>query len=360
MIDLFKQRRELVLVYYHHPRLFTNFVEESNAGRKMLKDRYGRSLNYLRMAVTDKCNLRCRYCMPEKGLKFLNNKNLLSSDEIVQICELFSRHGVDKIRITGGEPFVRHDLPMIIERIAPLFRSVNVTTNATLIEDHIDTLRIPNIGSLNISLDSQDPLTFLAITKRDSFDRVWGNIMTCYNAGIRIKINMVVMKDINDHEIPAFLELARKYNMDVRFIEAMPFNEYDENEGLLMDYISILQRIESCYPKVRQIRSVPEKSASLKYEIPGFKGNVGIIPAYSRTICGNCNRIRLTADGQLMNCLYATKGMSVRDLIRNGESNEVIMTEVRSYLHDKPRDGFEAEDQRVETEGFQSMTRIGG
>ena len=309
----------------------------------MLKDKHDRELNYLRLAVTDKCNLRCRYCMPEEGISFLPKDQLLSKEELIRLCKMLSVEGVTKVRITGGEPFVRPDMMAILKEISPWFKSINLTTNATLIGNHLEELQHLNLGSLNISLDSLNPLSFLAITKRDMFDKVWSNIEKAYGLGIHVKLNMVVMRGINDHEIPDFLDLVKERALDVRFIEAMPFNGYDQNSGLLMDYLEIFEVIKKLYPGIQQRRNVPIKSASIRYEIPEFKGNVGIIPAYSRTLCGNCNRIRITAQGELMNCLYSNKGYDLLPLLRGDKSDLEIIKVVQNHIHAKPIDGFAAE-----------------
>lgn len=326
----------------------------------MLKDRHGRELNYLRLAVTDKCNLRCRYCMPEEGIRFLDEKEVLSAEEIIRLSKVLTGAGINKIRITGGEPFVRKDLIDILNTIAPWFYTVNITTNATLLKRALDELTVPNIGSLNISLDSLNPMTFMAITKRDRFDDVWQNIQACYDRGWRIKLNAVIMKGVNDQEIPDFLEVAREKKMSVRFIEAMPFNGYDHNDGLFMDFKEIYRVIEKQYPNIRQRYSVPQKSASIKYDIPGFAGDVGIIPAYSRTLCGTCNRIRITARGELMNCLYSTNGLDLRSHLRKEVSDKELINVISAHLMNKPVDGFAAENERQEPGDFQSMTTIGG
>jgi cyclic pyranopterin phosphate synthase len=298
--------------------------------------------------------------MPEEGIVFERAEDLLSTEEILRLARILSARGVSKIRITGGEPFVRRDLPEILKGISPHFRSINVTTNASLLHRALDILDIPNLGSLNISLDSLNPMTFLAITKRDRFEVTWDNIMACYNKGFRIKLNMVVMKGINDHEIPDFLELARLKDIDVRFIEAMPFNGYDHNNGLFMDHNDILEVIQAAYPGVKEHYNIPQKSASIRYDIPGFKGRVGIIPAFSRTLCGTCNRIRITAKGQLMSCLYSTNGLDLMPLLRSTHSDEDIALLIQEHLWNKPKNGFEAEREGRPGDQFQSMTTIGG
>jgi cyclic pyranopterin phosphate synthase len=296
--------------------------------------------------------------MPEEGIDFLDNRQLLSREEIERLCLLLSKNGITKVRITGGEPFVRKDLTQILNTISPWFRSVNITTNASLLHRALEELHVPNLGSLNISLDSLNPMTFFAITKRDRFKEVWQNIMKCYDKGWRIKLNAVIMRGINDHEIPDFLDLAQRYEMSVRFIEAMPFNGYDQNSGLMMDHREILEVVKMHHPNVQQKHHVPQKSASIKYVIPDFAGDVGIIPAYSRTLCGTCNRVRITADGQLMNCLYSTTGYNLKKLLRSKVSDDALLEAIQNHLFDKPVDGFAAEEQG--SGDYQSMTTIGG
>jgi cyclic pyranopterin phosphate synthase len=298
--------------------------------------------------------------MPEEGISFLPKNEILSKEQIIRLCRIFSSQGVNKIRITGGEPFVRPDMMEILKQIRPLFKSVNITTNATLISKYVNDLVDLNIGTINISLDSLNPLTFFAITKRSMFEEVWDTIMKFYEAGVRVKLNAVLMRGINDHEISNFLDVAKEYNIDVRFIEAMPFNGYDENNGLLIDYMEMLERIEALYPDVVKNISVPTKSASIRYDVPGFKGSLGLIPAYSRTLCGSCNRLRVTAKGTLMNCLYSNTGLNLKTLLEEAHSDEKLVNAINSHILKKPVNGHVAEANRGEDHDFQSMTTIGG
>lgn len=326
----------------------------------MLVDSFGRTIDYLRLAITDKCNLRCRYCMPEEGIDFSKNQDLLSLKEIEQLAVVFAKLGIHKIRLTGGEPFMRKDIMEILDVLSNSFKNINLTTNATLIGPYIGQLHQYNISSFNISIDSLHREKFFAITKRDQFDTVYNTIWTLYEMGFRIKLNIVVMKGINEDEIIDFCNLAHQNAIDVRFIEAMPFNAHDGNESQFLSLTEIEARIKMAFPSLKKQDS-PRKSSSVKYSIDGFIGNIGIIPAFSRTLCGMCNRIRLTPEGQLLTCLYADQGINLRDSMRAGLTNEQLIAEIQAVIKEKAIDGFVAEANRENTSNvFQSMTTIGG
>lgn len=326
----------------------------------MLVDSHGRSIDYLRLAVTDRCNLRCRYCMPEEGVVFASREDILSYEEIIRLSSILSAQGVRKIRITGGEPFVRKDLIHLLEEINKFFSVINVTSNATVLQKHIPDLKKLKIGSFNISLDSLDKHRFMMITKRDMFETVWNTILDLLNQKIRVKINMVVMRGINDMEIIDFAQLAERYPIDVRFIEAMPFNSHDGNTHLYIPMPEIYETLQRQYPTINKSENQEKKSASVKYEVEGFNGNIGIIPAYSRTLCGFCNRMRITAKGELMTCLYSEKGLDLKNLMLKGATDEDLIEAIQHKILTKEKDGFEAEKNRSKEDHFQSMTTIGG
>ncbi len=326
----------------------------------MLIDSFGRTIDYLRLAVTDKCNLRCRYCMPEEGIDFSKNEDLLSLSEIARLAEVFGVLGINKVRLTGGEPFMRKDILQVLEVLSLHFKNINLTTNATLIQPYMHQLKQYNISSFNISIDSLHMEKFFAITKRDQFETVYNTIWELYDMGFRVKLNVVVMKGINETEIAEFCLLAKNHKVDVRFIEAMPFNAHDGNESQFLSLTEIEEHIINTFPSLQKVDS-PRKSSSIKYSIDGFVGNIGIIPAYSRSLCGMCNRIRLTPEGQLLTCLYADQGINLRDLIRDGFTNEQLIAAIKGEVMQKAKDGFEAESNRVsDSSVFQSMTTIGG
>jgi cyclic pyranopterin phosphate synthase len=326
----------------------------------MLNDNYGRTIDYLRLAVTDRCNLRCRYCMPAEGIDFAPREELLTFEEIERLSRILTTQlGVKKLRITGGEPFARRDLMSLLRQIRPFYRSVHMTTNATLLEPHLEALYELDIRQLNISIDSLQPERFFEITRRDMFDRVWSAIERALALDFRVKLNVVLMRDVNFSELPDFLELAKTRPLDVRFIEAMPFNEDDGNRNNFMSYHDMLAEIRQHYPAIRPEATAPN-SASLHYQVPGFRGRIGLIPAYSRSLCGTCNRLRLTPKGQMRNCLYATHGLELRSLLRGGISDDDLAGIIRDFVRGKPKDGFAAAAERGGTAAYESMTTIGG
>lgn len=296
--------------------------------------------------------------MPAEGIDFSDRKDLLSYEEIIRLAKIFRKLGVNKVRLTGGEPFVRKDIGQLIESLAAIFPKVHITTNATILEKHIPLLQSINIAGLNISLDSLDANRFFMITRRDSFEEVMSNIRLCLAQNIPIKINMVVMKGVNDMEILDFVQFGIENGIEVRFIEAMPFNEDDGNKAVFLSAADILKFIQSKYPATVLF---PEKEASSsnKYLVNGSQ-KIGIIPAYSRSLCGTCNRIRLTPKGELLNCLYAQTGTQMLPLLRNGNLSDADIEEliVDSVYH-KKKNGFE-EEALIEGEVFRSMTTIGG
>jgi len=292
--------------------------------------------------------------MPEEGIDFADRKDLLSYEEILRLARIFRNLGVSKVRLTGGEPFVRKDIDQLLGSLSTIFPKVHVTTNATSIDTAL--LQKLNLSGLNISLDSLDKDKFLLITRRDHFDKVMCNIMACKAAGIPIKINVVVMQGVNDMEINDFIDFGMKHEIEVRFIEAMPFNEGDGNRQLYLNAERILESILTTYDLHKLADDQP--SASQHYMIDDYR--FGIIPAYSRSLCGTCNRIRLTPQGELLNCLYSQKGVDLRAVVRQDGITDAEITEViKKAVLEKYVDGHAAEQEQV-GEVFRSMTTIGG
>lgn len=324
----------------------------------ILEDTYGRVADYLRIGVTDRCNLRCRYCMPAEGIDFAQRHDILSYEEIIYLSRIFRKLGVSKVRLTGGEPFVRKDIQVLLRNLIDIFPQVHVTTNATLLHEHIDLLHELPLYGLNISLDSLDRNRFLMITRRDSYGTVMSNIMSCKDANIPMKINMVVMKGVNDMEVVDFVQFGIDHDIQIRFIEAMPFNDDDGNRDVFLSAEDIAADIKKAYPSM-SLQSTMTASSSLIYSIDD-KHEVGIIPAYTRSLCGMCNRIRLTPKGEFITCLYAVKGLSLLSMIRDKKNDEAaIIAAIRNAVTKKRKNGYEEEalrDQNV----FNSMTTIGG
>jgi cyclic pyranopterin phosphate synthase len=296
--------------------------------------------------------------MPEEGIDFSKRKDLMTYEEIIKISKIFHHLGVNKVRITGGEPFVRKDMMHLITELHSIFPSLHITTNATLIQHHLKELQSLKLGGLNISLDTLDRNKFHLITRRDTFNTVIKNIYKSVEADIPTKINMVVMKGVNEQEIPDFIRLAKKLNVEVRFIEAMPFNQLDGNKSVFMPQNEILQLISENFESVARVNDATI-SSSLKYLIDQ-DSIIGIIPAYTRSLCSSCNRIRLTPKGELLNCLYSEKGLNLLELLRTKATNEAQLKElIMDAVKGKLSSGWDEEERRSETI-FNSMTTIGG
>jgi molybdenum cofactor biosynthesis protein A len=324
-----------------------------------LTDNYGRAINYLRLAVTDRCNLRCFYCMPEEGIDYVRRSDLLNYEEMVRLVRNLVDLGIRKLRITGGEPFLRKDLMQFLSMVASSgLKEIHITTNGTLTRPHIPKLKDLGITSVNLSLDTLDPVRFREITRRDAFKTVWQTFEQLLDAGIRTKINMVVMAGKNTSDIVSMANLAREYPVDVRFIEEMPFNGSGNQPALTWDHARILGEISSVYPSIQR-QSVKAGATASMYQIDGFQGAVGIIAAYSRTFCGTCNRLRITPQGMIRTCLYDEGIFNIRDLMRKGATDQQLKEAVTQAVRQKAKDGFEAEKQRW-NHITESMSTIGG
>ena len=328
----------------------------------MLIDNHGREINYLRLAVTDRCNLRCFYCMPENGIKYMNRKDLLSFEEMTRLIRVFGDLGVSKVRITGGEPFVRKGIMSFLKGISELetIKEINITTNGTFTVEQIPALEKMGIKSVNLSLDSLDSQRFFDITRRDLFDQVMTTYRKLVDSKIRVKTNMVVMDGRNIEDIYLMLELTKYDDVSVRFIEEMPFNGTEsQGNATIWPAKKIMTYIEEKYTHEKMVD--PPASTSLNYKIPGYVGSFGIIPAYTRTFCGSCNRIRLTPQGTLRTCLYGEGQVNFRDFIRGGVTDEVLGDHLIKVVGKRAKDGFEAEKSRSATlPASESMATIGG
>ncbi len=324
----------------------------------MLTDSFLRHHSYLRLAVTDRCNLRCRYCMPAEGIDFLARQQLLTYEEMLRLTALFSQHGLRKVRITGGEPLVRRDLPFLLEGLAAQGLSIHLTTNAVLLAPMLPFFAKLPLKGLNISLDSLQAERFSQITRRDDFDAVWANLQAALAIGLPTKLNVVLMAGVNEDELLDFARLCEQYPLEVRFIEAMPFNAGDGNRAQYLSAAVMLARLEEHFPDLFRDDADPN-SAAWRYAHPGWKGKLGIIPAYSRSLCGQCNRLRLTPKGTLLHCLYTQQGLELLPLLRAGISDDALGDLVHQYLRTKAVDGHEAE-RKAGNSLFTSMTSIGG
>ncbi|MGC4020541.1 MAG: GTP 3',8-cyclase MoaA [Cyclobacteriaceae bacterium] len=330
--------------------------------KPILFDNHGRPLNYLRLAVTDRCNLRCFYCMPEDGISYLPKKELLTFEEIKKIVSILAGIGITKVRLTGGEPFVRTDLMKLISAILEIegIEDLHITTNGILTAPHIKELKKLGIASVNLSLDTLDAERFKIITRRNEFEKTWNTLQLLLENEIPLKVNAVVMDGKNIDDIIPMVELTRNNNISIRFIEEMPFNgEGSHYSKLNWTYKKILEHIRFAFPSIEKIAD-PENATAYHYQIPGFKGNIGIIAAFSRTFCGSCNRIRITAQGILKTCLYDDGALNIKDLIRSAKSDLEIKEELIESFEHRPKDGMEAEAHRNKKLITESMSTIGG
>jgi len=328
-----------------------------------LYDNHGRPITYVRLAVTDRCNLRCFYCMPEEGIRYLPKKELLTFEEIERLISILASLGISKVRLTGGEPFVRNDLMKLINRISeiPGIQDLHLTTNGVLTAPHIPELKKLGIASVNLSLDTLDKSRFHVITRRDEFEPVMNTLNLLLEHQIPVKVNAVVMEGKNIEDILPLIELSKNNAVDIRFIEEMPFNGEGNHYPILnWTHRKIKQYIETHYPTLEKISDAPF-STSYGYKVPGYKGSIGIIAAFSRTFCGTCNRIRVTAQGTLKTCLYDDGVLDIRQLLRANASDEEIKQHLLVAFNSRPKDGFEAEGKRKNhLPVSESMSTIGG
>ncbi len=330
-----------------------------------LHDAHGRPLEYLRLAVTDRCNLRCFYCMPEQGIKYLPKHEVLSYEEMLRLVAIMTGLGVRKVRLTGGEPFVRRDLVPFMERLAALpgINDISLTTNGVLTAPHVPALARLGVRAVNLSLDTLDRQRFFEITRRDELPAVLRTFHALLAAGIQVKINAVVMANRNIQDLVPLAELTRELPVEVRFIEEMPFNGGSHEatpESLPWHHRRIRQHLEAHLGTLTPAPAAAGATAD-EYTLAGHRGRVGIIAAYSRTFCGTCNRLRLTAEGGLKTCLYDQGGLDLRALLRGGATDADIAAALTQAFYHRAANGFEAERQRPTHQlSFESMATIGG
>ena len=325
----------------------------------MLIDKFGREINYLRLSVTDRCNLRCSYCMPEHQ-QFLSRAEVLSYEEILFLVNALTSNGISKVRITGGEPFVRKDLSSLLEHLSSIktLENLSITTNGVLTGKYIDQLLRFNITNVNLSLDTLRRDRFFKLTRRDEFDAVFASLQMLMQKPFNLKLNMVVINDMNVDEILDFVELTRDHQINVRFIEEMPFNGQGKDySGIKWNYDAILHHINQHYSLTKL--PDPRHNIALNYRADDFAGSIAVIPAYSRTLCGTCNRLRITPTGGMKLCLYGNDVLNVKDLIRSGMTEQELITSIQQAVALKPVNGFEAAKMK-EVEKYESMSLIGG
>lgn len=324
-----------------------------------MKDSYGRVIDYMRISITDRCNLRCRYCMPE-GIKSIPMEQILTLEEITEICRIASELGITKFKVTGGEPLVRKGCMELIRMLKalPLTEQVTLTTNGILLTEYAEQLKGVGIDGVNVSLDTLCAEKFAAITGYDRLDDVRRGIRTAFELGLKVKINTVLQKDVNEEAWEEMLGIAQKAPIDVRFIEMMPIGHGSGKASVSNE--ELLEKIRGKYGEVTKETIAVHSHGNgpaVYYQIPGFLGSVGLISAVHGKFCDSCNRIRMTAEGFVKPCLCYDTGISVKEAVRNHRPEEVRRL-LEQAIYGKPEAHcFEKKEEITEK---REMSRIGG
>ncbi len=324
------------------------------------QDPYHRRIDYLRLSITDRCNLRCTYCMPKDGVPRLDHEDILNYEEILRLTRVVVAMGISKIRITGGEPLVRKDILFLCANIAaiPGLRSLSLTTNGLLLSHYVRGLFVAGIKRVNVSLDTLKPEKYAAITRRDAFDQVWAGIRAAQETGFApIKLNAVVMHGVNDDEIEALACLTYHYPFEVRFIEFMPFQS-EEGDNRLVSADDILERLNGVAPLLPAV-SESSNGPARHYRFPNALGKIGIISPISEHFCHTCNRLRLTADGKLRTCLFSMEEHDLKTPLRQGASDQDITDLIYAAINRKP-ERHELDNRMLRKCISRPMVKIGG
>ena len=294
--------------------------------KSILLDSHGRDHAYLRISLIERCNLRCTYCMPEEGVALSPKSHLMTYEEIYKIAKTFSDHGVTKIRLTGGEPLIRKDIPVILEKLATLPVELSITSNAIIIDKFIHVLKANGVNKINVSLDSLDEGKFKHITRRNEFKKVYNNILLLVEEGFKVKVNAVLMKGFNDNEIIDFINFTKDLPISVRFIEFMPFEGNKWDMGKMVSYAEVMKYVNEAFENenFERLQDAPNDTAK-NYKIKDYKGTFAIISSVTNPFCDSCNRLRLTANGQLKNCLFSSGESDILTTLRAGKSIEPII-----------------------------------
>lgn len=325
-----------------------------------LVDTFGRVHDYLRISLSERCNLRCFYCMPEEGVALSEKPEIMNSEELLEIASTFVKLGIKKIRLTGGEPLVRKNADKIMEGLAKLPIELAITTNGILLDRYIDVFKRINLKNINVSLDSLDEAKQIFITKRNYYHRIMENIDLLFQNGFKVKVNVVVMKGVNDNEIIDFIEKSKDWNAEIRFIEFMPFDGNKWNKDKCVPYDDLLEKVYSHYGK-ENILPIERKvhQTSQNYQVKGYSGNFGLINTVSKPFCGDCNRLRLTANGKMKNCLFSQGESDILSALREGKD---IVPMIVKNVQDKKemRGGMKTQEEFYSPLKNRSMILIGG
>ena len=297
-------------------------------------DQRGRDINYMRVSITDKCNLRCRYCMPE-GVDILPMSDLLTFEEIRAVCRQASLLGINRIKITGGEPLARRGVAELVSmlRDLPGIDQITMTSNGVLLSKYLPDLKKAGLDGINISLDTLDRENYRRITGRDHLDEVLKGLDQALDSGIRVKINTVLMKGVNDREWPDLLALAKTKKLDVRMIELMPIGSGKTFEGISNE--DLIRRLKDRFPDMALDQRIHGNGPAVYYQIPGWKGSIGLISPVHGKFCDKCNRIRMSATGELKPCLCYAPVANIRDLLRS-QGEEAVAKVLKKIIYEKP------------------------
>jgi len=326
-----------------------------------LIDKCNRHLNYLRISVTDRCNLQCRYCVPQELIPKLSHTEILTYEEILRVVRIATRLGVSKVRVTGGEPLVRKGVYHFLKQLVAIegLKDVSLTTNGVLLSDNLEKIQAAGISRINISLDTLSRTKYRDITGFDQFDRVWQGIEKAYNMKFHpIKLNIVALRDINDEELVEMARLSFRYPFHIRFIEYMPIGQSNFNPAHHLLAPEIKSRISGAMGTLIPVDGTEHDGPAQRYKFEHAKGEVGFIPALSQHFCNRCNRLRLTASGQLRPCLLSDRQENLKARLRQGCSDEELADIFFTAVKHKPSDHNLADRNPKRIDG--QMRAIGG
>lgn len=328
-----------------------------------LIDTFGRVHNYLRISLTERCNLRCFYCMPEEGIPLRNKAELMRSEEVIELAQIFVNMGVKKIRLTGGEPLIKKDIEHVLAQLGKMPVELALTTNGILVDHYLEVFKSSGLKKINVSLDSLHSDKFEYISKRNYFKKILSNINLLIQNQFEVKINVVLIKGLNDNEIIDFIEWTACQPIQIRFIEYMPFNGNRWEWNKKVSFNEIMEQVKNKFGSV-QIKKIidPINDTAKSYRINNYCGTFGIISSVTQPFCDTCNRIRLTADGKIKNCLFSTAEIDLLTALRNKEDLENL---IRQSISQKKMwragiDSFQNPDSKIHFENNRNMVSIGG
>lgn len=330
-----------------------------------MRDGYGRQIDYLRISVTDKCNLRCRYCMPPEGITRLSHEEVLSLEEIFRLVGIMEGMGIKKVRLTGGEPLVRKNLVRLVQdiRSLPGIEEIALTTNGILFGEQAGKLKDAGLTGVNISLDTLSPESFCRITGAKGLEQVLGAVEEALLQELTVKLNCVPVRELNEQEIVELAQLARDRRVDLRYIELMPIGCGRQFQGIPSEEVKA--RLEAVYGPASPIGPGRERGGPAEYyQFQGFQGRIGFISPLSHKFCSSCNRVRLTAEGRLKLCLHYERGLELKPLLRGGASDEQIRQAIEAALLEKPEEHSfgqkDGKENAAEEKDNRKMVQIGG